>query len=597
MNTRNIVFSISCLMLLMLSCKDYLEPYPDGNRSGEDLWNYPEMASGLVGRAYDFIANNYDDNEGAYLDCATDNAVSTSTTRSIRKLATGNIDTGNYPMMEYWQSSYQGIFLVNTFLKDRKGYNTRYLVDPDLDILMRDRLQGESFALRAWFHWNLLQKFGGISLDGQLLGIPIVTEPLDLTETIDIERNTYDDCVKQILADCDSAYKYLPLAHRDFLVEDLSSQRTYAGSRYFRRMSGIIVRAIQANVYLTWASPRFNTANDDSRWAKAAQYAKEVMDFKLNVDNVSGGFNPINAVNWVNPNFPGVVFVSTYSTNSTLEKMFYPGGFQGSGTMGATQELVDAFPMANGYPITDSRSGYDPNNPYSGRDTRFYNTIFYNTAEAKRDETGAAMYSFETWKNGGKDAPLIRADNTRTGYYIKKFLFMGLNFSDNNINTQPHSKFIIRWAHMCLAFAEAANHDVGPLNTSKYGISAKDAVQYLRTRKVVGNTGGISPDPYLDEVAAAGKTVFDEFVKNERRIETCFEGLRFYDLRRWNTPLSELNKPVHGIEIEKNEDESFTYTKVEVENRSFSSPYLPIPYQEILRMNNLKQNEGWEAWK
>ena len=150
---------------------------------------------------------------------------------------------------------------------------------------------------------------------------------------------------------------------------------------------------------------------------------------------------------------------------------------------------------------------------------------------------------------------------------------------------------------MVLTFAEAANHDIGPSNSIKYGLSAKDAMKYLRTRKVVGTTGGISPDPYLDEVASLGETAFDAFVKNERRIETCFEGMRFYDLRRWGTSLPDLNKPVHGIAIVKNDDNSFKYSSMEAETRSFGSPYLPIPYSEMLRMNNLVQNEGWDTWK
>ena len=150
---------------------------------------------------------------------------------------------------------------------------------------------------------------------------------------------------------------------------------------------------------------------------------------------------------------------------------------------------------------------------------------------------------------------------------------------------------------MCLVFAEAANQDVGPENSAKYGISAKDAIKYLRTRRVVGTTGGINPDPYLDEIASAGKDAFDAFVKNERRIETCFEGIRYYDLRRWDLPLSELNQSVHGIRINKNADDSFTYEKVQVENRNFPSPYNPIPYSELLLMPNLVQNEGWESWQ
>ncbi len=57
-------------------------------------------------------------------------------------------------------------------------------------------------------------------VDGQMLGFPIITEPLDPASEIDYARNTYDECVAQIIKDCDSAYKYLPIAHRDFLVPD-----------------------------------------------------------------------------------------------------------------------------------------------------------------------------------------------------------------------------------------------------------------------------------------------------------------------------------------------------------------------------------------
>ncbi len=103
--------------------------------------------------------------------------------------------------------------------------------------------------------------------------------------------------------------------------------------------------------------------------------------------------------------------------------------------------------------------------------------------------------------------------------------------------------------------------------------------------------------PTLTEVADAGKAAFDALVKNERRIETCFEGLRFFDLRRWTTDLTELNKAVHGAGITQNADLSFTYNlNYEVEGRSYSSAYLPIPYSEILRMSKLVQNEGWDGW-
>jgi hypothetical protein len=606
MDTKKIIF-LGFILVLLGSCTKYLEPYPNGSKDSDQIWLYPENIQGLIGQCYDYInpTNNYNDNEGAYLDGATDNAVITSSTNTIHKLAINTITTSQDIFQTYWDRDYKIIREVNLFLKDRRGYNTKFILNSHWNDLVRIRLQGEAFALRAWAEWDLLQKFGGKGKNGQMLGFPIVTDVIDINANINYSRSTYDQCVQQIIADCDSAYKYLPIAHRDFLVP-IVADRVYAGGKYWGRLDGITTRAIKAMLYLTWASPRFNTANDISRWDSAAANAKKVINFKLTVDNVTNGFNPVTQINWTNPNFPGIIWSSRYNNaNDDMERMFYPGGFQGNGVIGATQELVDAFPMANGRPITDPLSGYNSLNPYTGRDPRFYSTIFYNTSTAIRLASSPAqtMYTFENWANGGKDAAGVKQNNSLTNYHIKKFVYMGLNWSDASVNRQPHSKFIFTWEQMCLLFAEAANQVVGPTDVAKYGISAKTAIQYLRARKTTDGLAGLSPvvpgaaDAYLTQVAGLGKTAFDALVKNERRITTCFEGSRFYDLRRWTTDLIELNKAVHGAYIVKDADLSFTYNlNKEVESRNFTSAYLPIPYNEMLRMSNLIQNEGWDGW-
>lgn len=594
MNTKKI-FLFGILGLLLGACVDYLEPYPNGDRQEEDIWRYQDMVQGLIGQCYDNMPRNYNDNEGAYMDGATDNAVITNSTNNINRLASGALTINQDIFQTYWDRDYRSILLVNMFLKDRKGFKTKFIIKPRLDSLVRYRLQGEAFALRAWFQWDLLQKFGGKSMDGQLLGFPIITEPVDIKGDLNFARNTYDECVQQIIADCDSAYKYLPIAHRDryFTADD----RAYAGARYWGRFDGITTQAIKAMVYLTWASPRFNPANDKARWDSAAVNAKKVMDFKSTQDNVSNGFKTGDGVNFLNPQFPGLVWVSRSSSNDAMEIMFYPGGFQGDGAIGASQELVNSFPMKNGYPITDSRSLYNPADPYANRDPRFYSVVFYNNSQAKRNNTGAVMYTFENW-NGGKDVAGARPDNSLTNYHIKKFVYMDWNKSDATIKRQPHSKFFIRWDQMCLTFAEAANHVVGPTNATKYGISAQTAISYLRSRKSYDGANGFTTDPYLTEVAGAGEAAFDALVKNEWRIETCFEGNRFFDLRRWTTTLDDLNMTVHGAEIIKNQNGTFTYDlNKKVQDRTYKSAFLPIPYAEMLRMSKLVQNEGWDGWK
>lgn len=610
MKTKTILL-LGGILALFGACTKYLDPYPNGDRSSEDIWLYQDMVQGLVGQCYDNMSRNYNDNEGVFLDIATDDAVSTDPTQSLRRLAVGSLTTSNSsnvgtggttggdPYSTYWTRDYNSLKLANMFLKDRRGINTKFIIKPKWNDQVRFRLQGEAFALRAWFHWDLLQKFGGKGLtSGKMMGIPLVLEPVDYTKEINLARNTYDECVKQIIADCDSALSYLPIAHRDFLVKD--GDIAYAGGKYWGRLDGITMKAIKSNAYLTWASPLFNPNNDISRWDSAAFNAKKVIDFKLNVDNVTNGFNPTKLVNWFDPNSPEIVYSARFQgTNDFMEKLYYPGGFQGIGAVGATQELVDAFPMKNGYPITDARSLYSAANPYLNRDPRFYSNIFYNGVQAKKNNTGAVMYTFETFSNGGKDAAGVKSTNSLTNYHIKKDVYMGLNWADASITKVSHTKMFIRWTHMVLNFAEAANKVVGPTDASKYGLSAKAAMAYIRNRPTYDNIAlyTTATDLYLTE-SAADAAKFNDFVKVERRIETCFEGMRFYDLRRWSTGLTDLNKSVHRVEILKNADGTFTYdfTK-EAEARAYKSLYLPIPYVEILRMSKLEQNEGWDGWK
>jgi hypothetical protein len=617
MKTKKIIL-FGLILVLLASCKDYLEPWPNGNYDSETIWDYQNLVQGLINRCYDNISEtdvggsqrNYNNNEGVFLDGVTDDAVITSSTNVMRRYSVNSMTSSQDPFQRYWDRNYRSIGQCNQFLKDRRGYKTRYMVKQLYNDQTRTRLQGEAFALRAWFEWDLLQKFGGKGTNGQLLGFPIVKDVIDVYSVINYTRNTYDECVAQIIADCDSAMKYLPLAHRDFLYPG-GTDLTCLGGKYWNRFDDIAVMGIKANVYLTWASPRFNPNNVVARWDSAARNAQKIINFKLTVDNIASAnsFRPADPVIFTNPNSPEIVFSTRYNTgNTSMERLFYPGGFQGNGEIGATQELVNAFGMANGRPITDPLSGYNAADPYTGRDPRFYSAIFYNNLQAKKLTGGATMYTFQNWNEGptvGKDAAGTRSDNSLTNYHIKKFVYMNVNWSDATVVTAPHSKFIFRWAHFVLAFAEAANHVTHNPNTALYGLTPKAALKYLRVRKTYDNATGLSAtDPYLD--AQTSEVAFDALVKNERRIETCFEGMRFYDLRRWTTGdlpgegnwESVINQTVHGAYIVQTAAPStFTYNlNWEVEGRNLPSPNNPIPYNEILRMSNLVQNLGWPSW-
>ena len=588
---KRIKFIALSAVLALCGCS-YLEPFPNGSYNEDNYDEYPTIIRGFIDKAYNLRTGSYYSSEFIGMDACTDDMMYRDKSASIRQFSIGNAHMGSNPLSSIWTRDYEAIYYVNLFLKDDLGRNTRYLVDPGSNEVLQKCLQGDAFGLRAWYGFNLLQFWGGVGTDGQLLGVYIPTEPVDMAtyDGSDIVRPPYDVSVQQILADCDSALKYLPPANRDQYLQGEAFHVT--GAIRYRALDGVSVKALKARVLLTWASPAFNPTNDRSRWEKAALAAREVIDFKLTKE--SGGLDPAASFRWTNPNTAEIIYLGNITQNSTFETNFYPLGFGGSANIVPSQELVDAFPMENGYPITDPASGYDKRNPYSGRDPRFYATIFYDGCSVIRNQSPyTLMYTFDI-AEGGKDAP-GGLKTSPSGYYVKKYVSLGWNPNDVSIQTAQHSIFYLRWTHMCLAFSEAANQALGPV-TPIGGLTAKQALAYVRNRKV--NTGSIdesgvgsSGDPYL-EACAASKASFDKLVKNEWRIETCFEGIRFHNVRRWASDVSEINVPVSGVSIAGG---SYTYNVIE--NRSFPSLWMPIPYKEMRLAPNMVQNKGWEDWK
>jgi hypothetical protein len=229
--------------------------------------------------------------------------------------------------------------------------------------------------------------------------------------------------------------------------------------------------------------------------------------------------------------------------------------------------------MANGYPITDPASGYDPANPYANRDPRLKDYILVN---------GGNIGSRTIWTksdNPTNDAVNVLPTSTRTGYYMRKLLREDVNANPSSPSDKKHYSVHIRYTEIFLIYAEAANEAWGPDGMGSHGYSARDVIAAIRKR------AGISqPDDYLASVTT--KEDMRKLIHNERRLELCFEGFRFWDLRRWKDPLTEQAK---GVTITNN-----VYDVRPIENRQYADYmyYGPVPQLEALKAN-LQQNKGW----
>jgi hypothetical protein len=460
------------------------------------------------------------------------------------------------------------------------------------DAMFNDRIKGESFGLRALFMYYLLQAHGGWSADGKLLGFPILTTPQDGTSNFKVPRNTFSDCLQQIYKDLDSAESYLPL---DFENISLANQlpAKYAGkttvadyNRVFgafdrQRMTARIVKGIRARVSLLAASPAF-AAGTTVTWTKAADDAAAVLDLNGGMSGMAanGGYwyasknsGEINGVaSGVNP--AEILWRGNVGDGNNLEKDNYPPTLYGNGKVNPTQNLVDAFPMANGYPVTNGASGYDASNPYSNRDPRLALYIVVNGS--KVGPNGSIVYTKVGASNDGLNATPF---STRTGYYMRKLLREDVSVNPASTNTQRHYIPYIRYTELFLAYAEAANEAWGPDGKGAHAYSARDVIAAIRKR-----AGIVQPDAYLSSI----NTTEDmrTLVHNERRLELCFEGSRFWDLRRWK---DNLTQSAIGVTINNN-----SYTPGPVEGRQYSDfmYYGPLPYNDVLK-ENLVQNKGW----
>ena len=586
MNKNKIIAVFALLAVLFAGCKkELLTPLDDNHITPEDIAGNPLFAEGILMNAYTRLpTTNY-----SFSEVATDDAVTNDKASNFLYMATGAWSAFNNPM-DQWNNSFTAIMYINRFLSQVDNQTWSYL-SANRQTMFRDRLKGEAYALRGLFYFHLLQAHAGYGSNGQLMGVPIITDALDANSDFKKPRNTFDDCMKQIYSDLTEAEKYLPLDYGNissasqmpakYSGMSIEDYKTVFGDVDRQRVSGRIVKGIRAKAALLAASPAYNPQGTSTKWEEAANYAGDV----LNRMGGIGGMDPQGALFYTSANVNAINLASnvdqkemlwrgSIATSNNMEIANFPPTLFGNGRVNPTQNLVDAFPMANGYPITDMvNSGYVATNPYNGRDPRLKNYILVNGG------TMSSKTIYTKIDNPTSDAVNILPTSTRTGYYLRKLLREDVNANPTSSSVQKHYPVHIRYTEIFLIYAEAANEAWGPDGAGTFGFSARQVIAAIRKR------AGISqPDNYLASITS--KDDMRKLIRNERRLELSFEGFRFWDLRRWKELLTE---PAKGVIINNN-----VYTYNPVENRQYADYmyYGPIPYGEVLK-ESLQQNKGW----
>lgn len=504
------------------------------------------------------------------LNACCDESIGGNSTRSNTYVlfTSGTINAANVPA-DVWNTCYANIRKANVLLK--------YLPEARFPAAQREQVEREARFLRAWYYSILLKHYGGIPLIGDTV--------YNASDAINGKRNTFEECVNYITAECDHAAELLPLEH--FSVD------------YGRITRGACL-ALKARVLLYAASPLFNgggesgelltgdpelarltgyPAYDKERWKKAADAAMEVINlgvYSLNLNAATPGLGFYELfLKRVNPEY---ILSLMQGPNTTYEDLWRPRSRGGASpnTSYPLEGLVDAFGMKNGLPITDPLSGYNPDDPYTDRDPRLGYSITYNGSLMQGPLGGSVPYEVYTYQGYEPDG-LGVGNGTRTGYYVAK---MTSNAKGSTERCLP----LIRYAEVLLNYAEALNEYSGPAGVTERLIE-------LRRR------AGIDPGPA--EMYGLKENMTREemrqVIRNERRVELAFEEHRFWDIRRWKIADKTETGPVAGMRVIKYTDGTFAYNPFVIEDRTFRpAMYLwPFPQSEIAKSNELLQNPGW----
>ncbi|MCR5513142.1 MAG: RagB/SusD family nutrient uptake outer membrane protein [Prevotella sp.] len=605
MKTRNIIFFLTGL-LAFTSCEDMFEPAKENTRQLEAMVQETDYVYGLLIYGY----NRLPYIRTTQTDVATDDAIA-NVDDSYTKMANGEWKSDNNPMSQ-WDACKDGIQYVNLFLKYVKDVNWAQSAKSKQQMFI-DRLTGEALGLRAIFYYHLLQAHAGYTNDGELLGVPLLTEPEDGSSDYNQPRASFAACVRQIFADCDAAAALLPDQYKDIDdVEKITKNKeeylalgvqTSGYNLVFGKMarnlvSGKVAQAVKAQTALLAASPAFQSQSG----VTAEEAAKICAEVLKNVEFDATGntwYKNVEALSSSAASMDEILWRADWEkADASQELDNFPPSLNGKGKVNPSQNLVDAFPMANGYPISDSRSGYDANDPYTGRDPRLSDDVYYNGSTLKSVVIATGTYASSTTDAGTKDnINNSGSAHTLTGYYLRKLLRedAGPTIGSSSSSQQPHIFPRIRYTELFLAYAETANEAWGPNGKAPgFNLSAYDVIKMIRQRGGIGTdeNGDYVGDPYLDE-CANDKAKMRELIRNERRIELCFENKRFWDIRRWNLPL---NESVMGVQIDKiEEDGTLKYTPLVVAPRQYETymNFGPIPNSEVLLWSALQQNKDW----
>lgn len=662
MNTyfrKKIIFLAVFLLGALTSCTDYLDKSPlsdiDANKAFKDFRNFQGFTEELYNCVPVVTASDYHNN----WNWGEDEYWNPSETR----LFAYYVDQGNYwgwntagytwlrgagdddytysndrfDKGKLWGLSWYGIRKANIGIA-----NLAKMTGTDEE---KKLIAGQLYFFRGWFHFMLMQYWGGLPYIGTVL-------PSD--QSPKLARLSYQATADSVALDFQKAADLLPV---DW--DQTPSGQTTQGNND-QRINKIMALAYLGKNYLWAGSPLMNnestgspTYNKDyckkaaNAFGQALKLCDDTKYYELiPFSNYSDIFYTYN----LSYKVPGKTTVNSHTyreaiftenlSNLTDNRWrwnqvndYRPPTIKGTGIkVYPTANYVDYYGMANGLPITDvtvadqgvGGSGYTPEYPWRNRDPRFYTDIIYDGVQCvsvssvgKVQEGGkpdslriyASLFGNETGTSplSGKYRQIASPGGNGqnavfTGYMNRKFTSQYNNDWDPYLDNFAVALSFMRLADVYLMYAEAAAQASGSPSgkADNYELTAVGAVNKIRDR--------VKPDGSmrLADKFTVDNDAFMSELRRERAVELSFEGHRFTDLRRWMLLLQRPYTLKKTVYFDRGMPSKQVYAdpqNARVQNlreavlfeRNLSEKHYWLPFlqDDVNMYKEFKQNPGW----
>lgn len=608
---------------LLASCNDnFVDTAPLDEVPKEAVWSEPALAQAFIYEIYNgFGVGGFYEEQMASM---TDEALFTHPGRGINTVTESRANAADQGLvMETYSydQMYQRLRAANTAIEE--------LAEPQFDDPDQvDQLLGEAYFLRAYFYQQLLRQYGAV---------PLVTHVYELgAEDYTLPRSTYEECVNQIINDCDSAALLLEGKERvDGRANEVAALAlkarvlTYAASD----LHDIPTAKGKSSLISGYGNPEllgYTSGDRRSRWQAAKEAAKAVLDYgdyayQLDLTSpatveegtayymdiaLAGGSKVANAEGKKDL-ILGRFFVDLKDERGGwVGRDNGPNGYHNWAGNTPIQLLVDDYETIDGEKFNWDNSEHKAA-PYTDRDPRFYATILFDGADWKprtddvknRDPNNQIQTGrYEVGSGSGntsvvfgldsRNSPIEDWNGSYTGYYFRKFVDPDPAIEDQNTRQQipwpilRYTEAILNYVEACIELGEDTE--------------AQTWLNKIRFRAGM---------PAITETGDALRAKY----RNERRVELAYEEHRYFDTRRWMIAEETLGRKVttigvfgelkagKSVSLYRYDPESYTYTysvntlNPGIENRSWNDKmyFTSFHRDEMNRNTELIQNPGY----